>query len=74
MLIPSGEIIMAFMLLQKICILETAEEYSDIHRETGIIVQMNQTPDCSLPFICVQLTDGRIVEDLLPDDIEAFPQ
>jgi len=63
---------MIYKLLQKVRILETAEEYSDVHGEIGVVVSMRQFPTDPLPSIALQMNNGDVIEDLLPGDIEGI--
>lgn len=65
---------MAHRLLQKVRVLETAEEYSDIHGEIGTVVMMRQSLNDPLPYISLEMSNGEVVEDLLPGDLEACPE
>ncbi len=65
---------MVHKLLQKVRIRETAEEYSDIHGEIGIVISMRQSPIDPLPYISLEMSNGEVVEDLLPGDLEVCPE
>ena len=61
---------MSFELLQRVRILESAEEYSDMHGQEGVVVSMKQMPDEPLPSLSVLMKDGSTLEDLFPADVE----
>lgn len=64
---------MSFLLLQKVRVLSSAEEYEDYHGQSGVVVRLEQMQEDLLPSIDVRLHMGDILENLFPCDIEKIP-
>lgn len=68
-----GVLVMSFLLLQKVRVLSSAEEYEDYHGQSGVVVRLEQMQEDLLPSIDVRLHMGDILENLFPCDIEKIP-